>query len=231
MNIFRKNKGSEYTMPRMLTPEQKAAVLAKLKAGKEKHAAARADAKAKGLPDPKPRKKRSKAAAPLATDPSAHAPHNDTVRGIDATLKTNAVAEKPVNLDIDTTKAIDVPFLPEPSKRKKIVKNAEAKPEVAHSASLTTEGVPKLIAAQRDIVNNSTGTDIIEAQFPGQLKSIKTRLRQNKEIRAGPTPMPAAGGTGKTVRDVVKHIPDVKTIEASGKPFSFSAMKKLLYQG
>ena len=220
-------------MPRApLTPEQKAAVLAKLKAGKEKHAAARAEAKAKGLPDPKPRKKRSKAAdaaAPLATNPSAHAPQNDTVRGIDATLKENKVAEKPVNPEENATKPIDVPMLPEPSKRKRIVKNAEAKP-IPHSAALTTEGVPKLIAAQRDIVNNSTGTDVIEAQFPGQLKSIKTRLRQNKEIRAGPTPMPDAGGAGKTVRDVVKHVPDVATIEASGKPFSFSAMKRLLYQ-
>ena len=221
-------------MPRApLSPEQKAAMLAKLRAGKEKHAAARADAKSKGLPDPKPRKKRASkaAAAPLAVDPSAHPPHNDTVRGIDATLKENTVAEKPVNPDVDTTKAIDVPNLPEPSKRKKVVKNAKAKPEVAHSASLSTEGVPKLIAAQRDIVNNSTGTDVISTQFPGQMESIKKRLRQNKEIRAGPTPMPDAGGTGKTVRDVVKHIPDVKTIEASGKPFSFSAMKKLLYQG
>ena len=213
-----------------LTPEQKTAMLAKLRAGKAKHAALRADAKAKGLPDPKPRKKRVSKVAPLATDPSTHAPQNDTVRGIDATLKTNAVASVPVGLEEDATKPIDVPFLPEPSKRKKIVKNAEAKPIVAHSKALTTEGVPKVIAAQRDIVDNSTGTDVIEAQFPGQLKSIKTRLRQNKEIRAGPTPEPAAGGAGKTVRDVVKHIPDVATVEASGKPFSFSAMKRLLYQ-
>ena len=218
-------------MPRVLTPEQKAAILAKLKAGKEKHAAARAEAKAKGLPDPKPRKKRvTKTDATLAVDPSAHAPQNDTVRGIDATLKTNVVAEKPVNPEEVATKPIDVPMLPEPSKRKKILKNPEAKPIVSHSKELTTEGVPKQIAAQRDIVDNSTGTDVIEAQFPGQLKSIKTRLRQNKEIRSGPTPQPLAGGAGKTVRDVAKHIPDVATVEASGKPFSFSAMKKLLYQ-
>ena len=213
------------------TPEMKAAMLERLKAGKAKHAAARADAKAKGLPDPKPRKKRAKK-APLAVDPSQHAPANDTIRGIDQATK-EGVADKPVDATPVESKPIDVPFLPEPSKRKKIVKNAEAKPELAGPKDLTTQGVPKQVAATRDITNTNTGTEVIEAQFPGQLKSITKLLKENKKLVTTNHPKPEVVNNitaDQTVKNVKKHVVDAKSVSGEGKPFSFSAMRKILYQ-
>jgi len=218
-----------------MTPEQKTAVLEKLKAGKAKHAAARADAKAKGLPDPKPRKVRAK--KPEALNPSSAPPENDTIRGIDATQETNKVAEKPVDPEKEATRPIDVPMLPDMrsnKKRSKIVKNAEAKPVPHHGKGLTTQGVPLKIDNGRDVINENTGNSVIPAQYAGQLDSIKKQLRQNKSITTTASPSAPLNVNGiergATVKAVKSHIPDVATVESKGKPFSFSAMKKILYQ-
>ena len=218
-------------MPRKpMTPEQKTAALEKLKAGKIKHAAARADAKAKGLPDPKPRKVRAK----KALNPSSAPPENDTVRGIDATAKENKVAAQPVDTEKEATRPIDVPFLPEPKKRSKIVKNAKAESVPNHGKGLTTQGVPLKIDNGSDIINTNTGNSVIPAQYAGQLDSIKKQLRQNKSITTTASPSAPLNVNGiekgATVKAVKSHIPDVATVESKGKPFSFSAMKKVLYQ-
>jgi len=47
--------------------------------------------------------------------------------------------------------------------------------------------------------------------------------------KAQPEPANAAGGHNATVQDVKEHIPDIKAVEAKA-PFSFSAIRKTLYQ-
>jgi hypothetical protein len=70
----------------------------------------------------------------------------------------------------------------------------------------------------------------ISAQYPGQeeslLKMLKTNKKENKPLTPASVPVPVE----KTVKNVIHHVPDVKAIEARA-PFSFSAVKKLLYQG
>jgi hypothetical protein len=218
------------------TPEQKAAMMARLKAGKEAKAKARADAKEKGLPDPHPRKPRAKKALAIQ-QPLAAAPANDTVRGIDEATK-DGVAKKPVEMNPSETKPIDVPGLPgdaEATARKKgIVKDAEKKPVPKEGKGLSTTGKPKKVNAVELITNQETGSQVVSAMFPGQEESIKKALKANKKTvttAAGAVKQehPNAIHDSKTVHNVKEHIPDMKSIQG-GKAFSFSAVKKLLYQ-
>ena len=214
--------------------EKKAALMAKLKAGREKTAAARADAKAKGLPDPKPRKARK--SKKLAVDPTAHKAANESIPGIDAPTPASkdVVAEKPVDPTPSKSAQIDVPNLPDEASRKKIVRDANKKPVRAPKRDLASTGEPKAYAGNELLREQETGMMAIETMLPGQKESIKEVLTKNKKIKplapkSNPEPANAAGGDNATVLDVKKHIPDLKAVEAKA-PFSFSAIRKTLYQ-
>ena len=224
-----------------MTPEKKAMMMERLKKGKEAKAKARADAAAAGLPDPHPRKKRAKKAKTsdgAVQDPLAAPPTNDSVRGIDQATK-QGVAMKPVDATPVETKPIDVPGLPGDAavtaKKKDIVQNAEKKPVPAEGKGLSTTGKPKKVNENEMITNEETGHQVISAMFPGQEESVKKALKANKKTvtTAAGVPKqehPNAIAESYTVKNVAKHIPDIKSVEAVGKPFSFSAVRKLLYQ-
>ena len=224
-----------------MTPEKKAAMMERLKAGKAKIAAARKEAKEKGLADPHPRKKRAKKVVTsdgAVQDPLAAQAANDTVRGIDQATK-DGVAKKPVDATPVSTKPIDVPGLPGDAKKtadmKDIVQNAEKKKVVKEGKGLSTTGKPKKVNATEEITNEQTGHQVISAMFPGQTESVKKALKQNKK-----TVTTAAGSQqeehpnsiadSKTVKNVVKHVPDAASVQGVGKPFSFSAVRKILFQ-
>jgi len=223
-----------------MTPERKAMMMERLKKGKEAKAAARKEAKEKGLPDPHPRKARAKkvkTSDAAVKDPMAAPSANDTVRGIDEATK-DGVAKKPVEATPVETKPIDVPGLPgdaaKAAKNKDIVKNAEKKPVPSEKKGLSTTGKPKKVNANELITNEETGHQVISAMFPGQEESVKKALKANKKIvttaaGASKEENPNAISDSHTVKNVAKHIPDIKAVEGS-KPFSFSAVRKLLYQ-
>jgi hypothetical protein len=212
-----------------MTPEQKAIMLERLKAGKAAKASARADAKAKGLPDPHPRKKRVKK---LAVNPSSHASANDNVRGIDEATK-DGVAKKPVEPTPDVTRPIDVPHLPgdaiAAAKKKDIVKNAEAEPVAPATKGLSKTGKPKKVNATELVTEKETGDNVINTMFPGQEASIKKALKANKKLVTTAAGLQQPDTESNTVKNVKRHVPDVKSVEGS-KPFSFSAIRKVLYQ-
>jgi hypothetical protein len=218
--------------------QKKAALLAKLKAGREKYKAAREDAKAKGLPDPKPRKKRAskngvdpKEALP---NPAAAPAANETIAPIDGAPRNavNAVAAKPVDPTPPKSTPIDVPNLPGEDKKvaskADIVKNAEAAPVPPPKNGLSSTGVPEKINDNKLLVNEETGNQAIEVNFPGQKESIKKLLKANKKDNPE-TPAPQPEPKKKTVKQVKEHIPNMDTVEAR-QPFSFSTVRKLLYQ-
>lgn len=218
--------------------QKKAALLAKLKAGREKYKAAREDAKAKGLPDPKPRKKRAskngvdpKEAIP---NPAAAPAANETVAPIDGAPRNavNVVAAKPVDPTPPKSTPIDVPNLPGEDKKvaskADIVKNAEAPPAPPPKNGISSTGVPAKINDNKLIVNEETGNQALEVNFPGQKESIKKLLKANKKDNPE-TPAPQPEPKKKTVKQVKEHIPNMETVEARA-PFSFSTVRKLLYQ-
>ena len=214
--------------------EKKAALLAKLKAGREKTKAARAEAKEKGLPDPKPRKPRK--SKKLAVDPTDHKAANESIPGIDAPTPAskNVVAEKPTDPTPSKSAHIDVPNLPDEAGLKKVVKDAEKKPVRKPKRDVASTGAPKAYEDNKLLRSEETGMQAIETMMPGQKESIKEVLTKNKKLRPlapnpNPEPANAAGGNNKTVENVTKHIPDVKSVEAKA-PFSFSAIRKTLYQ-
>ena len=216
-----------------LDPEKKALLLAKLKAGREATAKARAEAKEKGLPDPKPRKARKKK---LAVDPSAHKPANESIPGIDAPTPAskNVVAEKPTDPTPSKSAHIDVPFLPDEEGLKKVVKDAEKKPLRKPKRDIAPTGKPEGYAGNELLRSQETGMMAIETMLPGQKESIKEVLKSNKKIKplapkAQPEPANPAGGNNATVEDVKEHIPDVKSVEHKA-PFSFATIRKVLYQ-
>jgi hypothetical protein len=218
--------------------QKKAALLAKLKAGREKYKKAREEAKANGQPDPKPRKKRAskngvdpKEALP---NPAAAPAANETIAPIDGAPRNavNVVAAKPVDPTPPKSTPIDVPNLPGEDKKvaskADIVKNAEAPPVPPPKNGLSSTGVPEKINDNKLIVNEETGNQAIEANFPGQKESIKKLLKANKKENPE-TPAPAPAPKNKTVKQVKTHIPNMDTVEAR-QPFSFSTVRKLLYQ-
>lgn len=212
-----------------LSEEQKKALLERLKAGKEKRAAARAEAKEKGLPDPHPRKKRGKKGTDGAVaDPLSNPPANDKIPGIDSATGKNVVAETPPAPAPEATKPIDVPNLP-PGKEDLVVKQELKKkaPKAPKPAS-TSEGIPKPIEDNRLLTERETGNQVIPAQYAGQLESIKKVVKKNKEltpVQHKPDPAPAE----KTVKKVKSHVPDTVAVDGRA-PFSFAAVRKILYQ-
>ena len=204
--------------------EKKSKLLARLKEGRERTKAAREDAKAKGLPDPKPRKKR---AAKLAnTETPAN---NSKIAPISAAppAAVNDVAAKPVDPSVSKSTPIDVPNLPE--SKKEMVKNPEAAPDAAPKKGIASTGRPK------DYDNNeamTTGSpdvmkQTMEFAYPGQKDAIKKDLKEKDNVLSPPA-KPVR--PSKTVEKVKTHVPDVKAIEGRA-PFSFAAIRKVLYQG
>jgi hypothetical protein len=219
--------------------QKKAALLAKLKAGREKYKAAREDAKAKGLPDPKPRKKRASKNGvdpkEAIANPSAAPAANETIAPIDGAPRNavNTVAAKPVDPTASKSTPIDVPNLPgednKVASKADIVKNAEAAPVPPPKNGLSSTGVPAKINDNELLVNEETGNQAIEVNFPGQKESIKKLLKANKKENHPETPAPQPEPKNKTVKQVKEHIPNMDTVEAR-QPFSFSTVRRLLYQ-
>jgi hypothetical protein len=224
-----------------LSAEAKAALLKRLAEGRTKTKAARAEAKEKGLPDPKPRKPRAKkngnASAQHTLDkaeavnPTAHAPAREDVRPIDGakTDAVNTVAAMPPSPDETKSTKIDVPNLPDAKSRKRIVKDAEVLPESKPVKDLSSTGRTEKTDVNNLLVNKESGNQAIESQFPGQKESIKKLLKKNKTENKPETDAPVPNPEQKTTKSVIKHVPDVKAIQAK-EPFSFSAVRKMLYQ-
>ena len=223
-----------------MSPEAKASLLEKLRAGREKTKAARAEAKAKGLPDPKPRKKRATKKngvdpAEAIANPSAAQAANEKIAPIDGAPRNavNVVAAAPVDPTATKTKPIDVPNLPGEGKKveskKDIVQDAEVAPKPKPEKGLSSTGKPEKYNDNEMIRSRETGNQAIESQYPGQKESIekllKTNMEENKPLAPAPEPKPR----NKTVKQVKEHIPDMKTVEARA-PFSYSTVRKLLYQ-
>ena len=218
-----------------MNEEQKSKLLARLKEGRARMKAARDDAKSKGLPDPKPRKARGpKTAAGVIADPEAAPSANDTIAPIDGAPANavNAVAAKPVDPSVTKSKPIDVPNLPgegkEVASKKDIVKDAEAIPEAAPRKGLSSTGKPTKANVNDELVNEETGNSIVSPAFAGQKENIKRALKADKKdvpLASSAVPDPPK----KTVRSVKSHVPDMKAVEGRA-PFSFSAIRKALYQ-
>lgn len=219
-----------------MNDEQKSKLLARLKEGRARIKAAREEAKAKGLPDPKPRKKRAaKTNDGALANPAAAPAANETIRPIDGAPQDakNTVAATPLDPTATKSKPIDVPNLPgegkEVASKKDIVKDAEAIPEAAPKKGIASSGKPKKVEDNEMLTNEQTGNQAIEVNFPGQKESIKKVLKgnkkENKPLADAPNPTPA----DKTVKNVKSHVPDIKAVEARA-PFSFSAIRRVLYQ-
>jgi len=213
-----------------MTPEGKAALMAKLAAGRAHHKKAREEAKAKGLPDPKPRKARKSKMLGSVVDPMSEKPLNESKPGIDAPVpdSKNIVASIPTDPAPSKTSHIDVPNLPEKSKLSKIVKNAEKLPVPKESGGLSTTGKPAQVNMNDLLLNEETGMMALNTMMPGQKESIKKVLSDNKKIKPlslKPKPEPK----NVTVDDVTRHVSDMKSVEAK-KPFSFATIRRVLYQ-
>lgn len=198
--------------------EKKSKLLARLKEGRARIKAAREDAKAKGLPDPKPRKKRM-----AKTDTPAD---NSKIAPISAAppAAVNDVAAKPVDPSVSKSTPIDVPNLPE--SKKEIVKNPEAAPEAAPKKGISSTGKPKDYDDNEALREGEPMRQTMEMPFPGQKDAIKKEL-SDKDKPLAPAPKPVR--PSKTVEKVKTHVPDIKAVEGRA-PFSFSAIRRALYQ-
>tara|TARA_R110000868_G_scaffold384644_1_gene652176 strand:- start:364 stop:951 length:588 start_codon:yes stop_codon:yes gene_type:complete len=193
--------------------------------------AAREEAKAKGLPDPKPRKKRASKKDMANTAAPAD---NSKIAPIDSAppAAVNDVAAKPVDPSVTKSTPIDVPNLPGEGKKvaskKDIVKDPEAVPEAAPKKGISSAGVPTDYKDNEAMRSGSADVlkQTMEFDFPGQKDAIKKELGE-KDKPLAPAPKPAR--PSKTVEKVKTHVPDVKATEGRA-PFSFSAIRKVLYQ-
>lgn len=207
--------------------EKKSKLLARLKEGRAKVKAAREDAKAKGLPDPKPRKKRASKMANTETPGD-----NSKIAPIDAAppAAVNDVATRPVDPGVSKSTPIDVPNLPgkgkEVASKKDIVKNPEAVPEAAPKKGISSTGKPKDYDDNEALREGEPLRQTVEMPFAGQKEAIKKELT-DKDKPLAPAPRPAR--PSKTVEKVKTHVADVKAVEARA-PFSFAAIRKVLYQ-
>jgi hypothetical protein len=212
-----------------MSEENKSKLLARLKEGRERIKKARAEAKEKGLPDPKPRKARKSMA------PTSAPSNNDTIAPIDAAPKNavNEVAAKPVDPSVSKSKPIDVPNLPgegkEVASKNDIVKNAAAVPVAKPKKGLSSTGMPEKYNDNDVLLSEETGNQAIEVNYPGQKESIKKLLSDNKKENKPLAPAPNPDPPKQTVKKVKMHVPDVKAVEGRA-PFSFSAIRKILYQ-
>jgi hypothetical protein len=218
-----------------LSPEQKEALLKRLREGRAKTKTAREEAKSKGLPDPKPRKVRKDKKVTATSDgalkdPLAAKPANDTVPPIDGApdAAKNVVAAMPPSPAPTKSAKIDVPNLPDASGRKKIVEDVEKEPMPKSEKGLSRTGKPKKINENELVVNEETGDQAISVQYPGQKESIKKMLKADKKsdpVAAAPNPDPPS----KTVKSVPSHTKELPSVEGR-QPFSFSTVRKMLYQ-
>jgi hypothetical protein len=228
-----------------LSPEAKAALLKRLAEGRAKTKAARAEAKEKGMADPKPRKVRKDKKAKVdknghaepvdpkeaIVDPLANKPEREEVRPIDGAKPeaVNTVGAMPPDPESNATSKIDVPNLPDKKGRKKIVQEPEVLPEAKGPKDLSTTGRTKKIDDNVMLTNKETGNQVITDMVPGQKESVKKTLRKNKTENKPEAVAPVPNPPEYTVKNVLHHVPDVKAIEARA-PFSFSAIRKALYQ-
>ena len=212
-----------------MSEEAKAALMARLTAGRAKHKEMR-------LKDPshKPRKSRKPKAttdtAEALNNPKAAPAANDTIPGIDSPppAAVNKVAALPVAPAPPKSTPIDVPNLPEEKKLKKIVKKPSEPPVPKEAKGLSTTGKPSRINANNLIVNEETGMQAIETMLPGQKESIAKVLRKNKKLNPiAPASNPEP--KDKTVDARTYHVPDLKAVEGTA-PFSMSAVRKILWQ-
>jgi len=212
-----------------MNDEQKSKLLARMKEGRAKVKAAREEAKAKGLPDPKPRKKRASKKDMANTATPAD---NSKIAPIDSAppAAVNDVAAKPVDPSVSKSTPIDVPNLPGEGKKvaskKDIVKNPEAEPEAAPKKGIASSGKPADYEDNEAMRSTEVLKQTMEMPFPGQKDAIKNELG-DKEKPLAPAPKPVR--PSKTVEKVKTHVPDVKAVEGRA-PFSFSAIRKVLYQ-
>jgi len=219
--------------------EKKAALMKRLAEGRAKVKAAREDAKAKGLPDPKPRKPRAKkvkSAEPVdpkeaIVDPLADKPARETIPPIDGAPADakNTVAAMPVDPEPTKSSKIDVPNLPDAAGRKKVVKDAEAVPEAKPRKGISATGNPEKYNNNKIVRDEETGNQAIEAMLPGQKESVEKLLKKDKKEDKPLAPKSEPDPPKKTVKNVFKHVPDLKAVEGRA-PFSFAAIRKQLYQ-
>lgn len=219
-----------------MSEENKSKLLARLKEGRERVKKARAEAKEKGLPDPKPRKARKPKTSDGALENPAAAPaNNEAIPPIDGAPRNavNTVAAMPPDPSISKSKPIDVPNLPgegkEVASKKDIVKDAEVVPEAKPKKGVASTGKPKKYNDNEVLRSEETGNQAIEVNFPGQKESIKNLLSDNKKENKPLAPAPKPDAPSQTVKKVKMHVPDVKAVEGRA-PFSFSAIRKVLYQ-
>jgi len=239
----------------VMAPERKVALLKRLAEGRAKVKAARDEAKAKGQPDPKPRKARAKKvkeavpdekvkegvpekkhAEPVdrkeaIVDPLANKSARETIPPIDGAPPgaTNVVAAMPPDPEVNVTSKIDVPNLPDKKGRKKIEKDAADVPEAKSRKEISTTGVPEQYNDNILIRSEETGNQAIPAMYPGQEESIKKLLKKSKLEDRPLAPASVPNPPEKTVRNVFKHVPDLKAVQGRA-PFSFAAIRKQLYQ-
>jgi hypothetical protein len=142
------------------------------------------------------------------------------------------VAAKPVDPGVSKSTPIDVPNLPgegkEVASKKDIVKNPEVVPEAAPKKGIASTGKPKKYDDNEAMRSGSADVlkQTMEFDFPGQKDAIKKVLKE-KDTPLAPAPQPAR--PSKTVEKVKTHVPDVKATEGRA-PFSYSAIRKILYQ-
>lgn len=218
-----------------LSPEQKEALLKRLREGRAKTKAAREEAKSKGLPDPKPRKVRKDKKGTATSDgalkdPMAAKPANETIAPIDGAPPSakNVVAAVPPSPGVTQTAKIDVPNLPDKAGRKKIVEDVEEAPKPKDPKGLSRTGKPKKINDNELIKNEETGNQAISVQYPGQKESIKKMLKADKKDKpVAPKPEPTPPEA--TVKAVPSHTANMPSVEGRA-PFSFSTVRKMLYQ-
>ena len=216
-----------------MSEENKSKLMARLKEGRERVKKARAEAKEKGLPDPKPRKARKQKA--VLADPAAAPANNEKIAPIDAAPKNavNEVAAKPVDPSVSKSKPIDVPNLPgegkEVASKNDIVKDAAAVPNAKPKKGLSSTGKPEKYNDNEVLRSEETGNQAIEVNYPGQKESIKKLLSDNKKENKPLAPAPNPEPPKQTVKKVKMHVPDVKAVEGRA-PFSFAAIRKVLYQ-
>jgi len=227
-----------------LSPEAKEALLAKLKAGREKTKAMREEAKAAGLPDPKPRKVRKdkkdkkapKTSDGALQDPMESKPANETIAPIGGAVASavNEVAAVPPTSVAPKSKAIDVPNLPngknaEVGKVPVVDDSVDVKAKKPRKG-ISTTGVPKQYNDNIISTQLETGDESISVMYPKQKESIKKTLKQNKkDDPIQNTPKPDEPPFGKTVKKVKTHLENPETISGA-KPFSFSEVRKMLFQ-
>jgi hypothetical protein len=215
----------------VMSTEAKAALLKRLQDGRAKTKAARADAKEKGLPDPKPRKARKDKKLKAVVDPMTVKGDRETVAPIDGApaMAKNKVSAMPVDPSETVTSKIDVPNLPDAASRKKIVKDAAPIPEAKDPKDLSTSGKTKAYDINDLLMNKETGNQVIPEMVPGQKESLLDALKENKKqdkpLANDPVPTPPE----KTVANISRHVPDIKAVRGR-EPFSFSAIRKQLYQ-